>query len=73
MCDRTNNSCMMASMYGQRDAGFFGYGHLTGGSGRSERVRSRPFGDSQLPQGPSGVSGECSWPPGCAFTNVLLR
>lgn len=24
MCDRTNNSSLMASMYGQRDAGFFG-------------------------------------------------
>jgi threonine dehydrogenase-like Zn-dependent dehydrogenase len=26
MCDRTNNSSLMASMYGQRDAGFLGYG-----------------------------------------------
>lgn len=23
-CDRTNNSSLMANMYGQRDAGFFG-------------------------------------------------
>ena len=29
MCDRTNNSSLMANMYGQRDAGFFGYGHMS--------------------------------------------
>jgi threonine dehydrogenase-like Zn-dependent dehydrogenase len=29
MCEYTNNSSMMEQMYGQRDGGFFGYGHLS--------------------------------------------
>jgi hypothetical protein len=29
MCEYTNNSSMQEQMYGQRDAGFFGYGHLS--------------------------------------------
>jgi hypothetical protein len=30
MFEYTNNSSMMEQMYGQRDSGFFGYGHLSG-------------------------------------------
>lgn len=29
MCENTNNSSLMGAMYGQRDAGFLGYGHLS--------------------------------------------
>lgn len=59
MCDRTNNSSMMASMYGHRDAGFFGYGHLTGGwpGGQAEYVRV-PFGEVNCLKVPEGVTGE---------------
>ncbi|KAL7420889.1 hypothetical protein Q5752_004843 [Cryptotrichosporon argae] len=63
MCDRTNNSSMMASMYGQRDAGFFGYGHLTGGfpGGQSEYVRV-PFGEVNCLKVPPGLSGTSTCP-----------
>jgi len=59
MCDKTNNSSLMASMYGQRDAGFLGYGHMTGGypGGQSEYVRI-PFGEVNCLKIPPGVSGE---------------
>ncbi|WVW80600.1 hypothetical protein I302_102586 [Kwoniella bestiolae CBS 10118] len=59
MCDRTNNSSLMASMYGQRDAGFFGYGHLTGGlpGGQAEYARV-PFGEVNCLKVPPGVSDE---------------
>ncbi|KAG8904360.1 hypothetical protein FRB99_001861, partial [Tulasnella sp. 403] len=30
-CERTNDSTLQQQMYGQRDAGFFGYSHFTGG------------------------------------------
>jgi threonine dehydrogenase-like Zn-dependent dehydrogenase len=59
MCDKTNNSSLMASMYGQRDAGFLGYGHLTGGypGGQAEYVRI-PFGEVNCLKIPEGVTGE---------------
>ncbi|WVQ63546.1 uncharacterized protein L199_001699 [Kwoniella botswanensis] len=59
MCDRTNNSSLMASMYGQRDAGFFGYGHMTGGlpGGQAEYARV-PFGEVNCLKVPPGVSDE---------------
>ncbi|ORX40847.1 chaperonin 10-like protein [Kockovaella imperatae] len=59
MCDKTNNSSLMASMYGQRDAGFFGYGHMTGGfpGGQAEYVRI-PFGEVNCLKVPPGVSDE---------------
>ncbi|WWC92471.1 uncharacterized protein L201_007429 [Kwoniella dendrophila CBS 6074] len=59
MCDRTNNSSLMQSMYGQRDAGFFGYGHLTGGlpGGQAEYARV-PFGEVNCLKVPPGVSDE---------------
>lgn len=59
MCERTNNSSLMASMYGQRMAGFFGYGHMTGGfpGGQSEYVRV-PFGEVNCLKVPAGVSDE---------------
>jgi len=59
MCDRTNNSSMMQEMYGQRDAGFFGYGHLTGGipGGQAEYVRI-PFGEVNTLKVPAGVPDE---------------
>ncbi|KAK8850691.1 hypothetical protein IAR55_004611 [Kwoniella newhampshirensis] len=59
MCDRTNNSSLMASMYGQRDAGFLGYGHMTGGfpGGQAEYVRV-PFGDVNCLKIPESVPDE---------------
>lgn len=59
MCDKTNNSSLMASMYGQRDAGFLGYGHMTGGypGGQAEYVRI-PFGEVNCLKVPQGVSGK---------------
>ncbi|WVQ95358.1 hypothetical protein IAU59_002455 [Kwoniella sp. CBS 9459] len=59
MCERTNNSSLMASMYGQRDAGFLGYGHMTGGfpGGQAEYVRV-PFGEVNTLKVPPGVSDE---------------
>ncbi|WVF67876.1 hypothetical protein IAT40_002637 [Kwoniella sp. CBS 6097] len=57
MCEKTNNSSLMASMYGQRDAGFLGYGHMTGGfpGGQAEYVRV-PFGEVNTLKVPPGVS-----------------
>ncbi|ORY28017.1 chaperonin 10-like protein [Naematelia encephala] len=59
MCETTNNSSMMQTMYGGRDAGFFGYGHLTGGfpGGQSEYVRV-PFGEVNCLKVPPGISDE---------------
>lgn len=58
-CDRTNNSSLMNAMYGHRDAGFFGYSHLTGGfaGGQAEYVRV-PFGDVNLLPIPDDISDE---------------
>lgn len=58
-CDRTNDSSLMANMYGQRDAGFFGYSHFTGGfaGGQAEYVRV-PFGDVNCLPIPEGVTDE---------------
>jgi threonine dehydrogenase-like Zn-dependent dehydrogenase len=59
MCERTNNSSLMREMYGQADAGFFGYGHLTGGipGGQAEYVRV-PFGDVNCLKVPESIPGE---------------
>ncbi|KAI5452146.1 hypothetical protein NCC49_001084 [Naganishia albida] len=58
-CDRTNDSSLMQTMYGQRDAGFFGYSHFTGGfpGGQAEWVRV-PFGDVNCLKIPDDVSDE---------------
>ncbi|KAL5533891.1 hypothetical protein ACEPAG_351 [Sanghuangporus baumii] len=58
-CDRTNDSSLMNAMYGHRDAGFFGYSHLTGGfaGGQAEYVRV-PFGDVNLLSIPDNVKDE---------------
>lgn len=49
----------MNAMYGHRDAGFFGYSHLTGGfaGGQAEYVRV-PFGECNLLPVPDSVSDE---------------
>ncbi|RXK39378.1 hypothetical protein M231_03331 [Tremella mesenterica] len=59
MCDWTNNSSLQKGMYGQRDAGFLGYGHLTGGfpGGQAEYVRV-PFGEVNCLKVPPGVCDE---------------
>jgi len=59
MCDKTNNSSLMANMYGGRDAGFFGYSHFAGGfpGGQSEYVRV-PYGEVNCLKVPEGVSDE---------------
>jgi len=58
-CDRTNNSSLQKSMYGQRDTGFFGYSHFTGGypGGQAEFVRV-PKGNVNLLPIPDSVSDE---------------
>lgn len=50
---------LMNAMYGHRDAGFFGYSHLTGGfaGGQAEYVRV-PFGECNLLPVPDSVSDE---------------
>jgi len=59
MCDRTNNSSLQNAMYGQRDAGFFGYSHFTGGfpGGQAEYVRV-PKGNVNLLPIPDSVPDE---------------
>ncbi|KAK4685910.1 hypothetical protein P7C73_g4224, partial [Tremellales sp. Uapishka_1] len=61
MCDRTNNSSLMQSMYGQRDAGFLGYSHFAGGfpGGQAEYVRV-PFGDVNCLKIPDAVPDEAA-------------
>lgn len=58
-CDRTNNSSLQNYMYGQRDAGFFGYSHFTGGfpGGQAEYVRV-PFGNVNLLPIPDDIADE---------------
>jgi threonine dehydrogenase-like Zn-dependent dehydrogenase len=58
-CDWTNNSPLQLKMYGQRDAGFFGYSHLTGGfpGGQAEFVRV-PKGNVNLLPIPDEVPDE---------------
>jgi len=59
MCERTNSSSLMQTMYGARDAGFFGYSHFTGGfpGGQAEYVRV-PFGEVNCLPIPDDVSDE---------------
>lgn len=49
----------MNTMYGHRDAGFFGYSHLAGGfpGGQAEYVRV-PFGEVNLLKIPDNVTDE---------------
>ncbi|KAJ3902065.1 GroES-like protein [Lentinula edodes] len=58
-CDRTNNSSLQNYMHGQRDAGFFGYSHFTGGfpGGQAEYVRV-PIGNVNLLPIPDSVPDE---------------
>ena len=59
MCDNTNSSSLMQTMYGGRDAGFFGYSHFTGGfpGGQAEYVRV-PKGEVNCLPIPDDVSDE---------------
>ncbi|KIJ51052.1 hypothetical protein M422DRAFT_204065, partial [Sphaerobolus stellatus SS14] len=58
-CDTTNNSTLMNYLYGARDAGIFGYSHLTGGfpGGQAEYVRV-PKGNVNLLPVPDDLSDE---------------
>lgn len=58
-CDNTNNSSLQEKLYGQRDAGFFGYSHFTGGfpGGQAEYVRV-PKGNVNLLTIPNSVPDE---------------
>ncbi|KAI0268339.1 GroES-like protein [Gloeopeniophorella convolvens] len=58
-CENTNNSSLMNAMYGHRDAGFFGYAHLTGGfpGGQAEYVRV-PYGHLNCLPVPDDVPDE---------------
>ncbi|KAG8950639.1 hypothetical protein FRC04_007263 [Tulasnella sp. 424] len=60
-CDRTNDSVLQEKMYGQRDAGFFGYSHFTGGypGGQAEYVRV-PFGEVNCLPLPNSVPDEAA-------------
>jgi len=57
LCESTNPSSMMESMYGQRLSGVFGYSHITGGfaGGQAEYVRV-PFADVNLLPIPDNLS-----------------
>jgi threonine dehydrogenase-like Zn-dependent dehydrogenase len=59
MCDVTNTSSLMSTMYGQRIAGLFGYSHLTGGfpGGQAEYVRV-PYANVNLLPLPDDVPFE---------------
>ncbi|KAF9553316.1 GroES-like protein [Agrocybe pediades] len=58
-CDRTNTSSLQTEMYGQKDAGIFGYSHFTGGyaGGQAEYVRV-PLGNVNLLPIPDDVPDE---------------
>ncbi|KAF9005022.1 GroES-like protein [Cyathus striatus] len=58
-CDKTNPSTLQKAMYGQTDAGFFGYSHFTGGyaGGQAEYVRV-PKGNVNLLPIPDNVTDE---------------
>jgi len=60
-CEKTNDSTLQEKMYGQRDAGFFGYSHFTGGyaGGQAEYVRV-PFGDVNCLKLPETVVDEAA-------------
>jgi len=60
-CEKTNDSTLMETMYGKRDAGFFGYSHFTGGyaGGQAEYVRV-PFGDVNCLKLPDSVPDEAA-------------
>lgn len=59
MCERTNNSSVQNSLYGNRTAGILGYSHFVGGyaGGQAEYVR-QPFADVNLLKVPEGVTDE---------------
>ncbi|KAL4071009.1 GroES-like protein, partial [Scleroderma citrinum] len=58
-CDRTCSSSLQNYLYGERDAGFFGYSHFTGGfpGGQAEYVRV-PLGEVNLLPIPDDVPDE---------------
>lgn len=61
LCDNTNNSSLMPTMYGGQkgDAGFFGYSHFTGGfpGGQAEYVKV-PKGDVNCQKIPDELADE---------------
>lgn len=59
MCDTTNNSAVMETLYGYKLGGIMGYGHFGGGfaGGQAEWVR-QPFADVNLLPLPDDVSDE---------------
>ncbi|BFZ62092.1 hypothetical protein YB2330_003171 [Saitoella coloradoensis] len=59
MCDTTNSSPVMNTMYGHRFAGLFGYSHFAGGfaGGQAEYVRV-PWAETNLLKIPDGVPDE---------------
>jgi len=79
MCEKTNSSSIMATMYGGRTAGMFGYSHLTGGfaGGQAEYTRV-PYGDVNLLKLPDNVPDEkacifltCFRHPGTALSTLV--
>jgi threonine dehydrogenase-like Zn-dependent dehydrogenase len=59
MCERTNNSSVQNSLFGNRTAGILGYSHFVGGyaGGQAEYVR-QPLADVNLLKIPDGVTDE---------------
>jgi len=59
LCDTTNPSTGMETLYGYRTAGIFGYSHLTGGiaGGQAEYTRV-PFADINLLPIPDNITDE---------------
>jgi len=59
LCDTTNPSAEIESLYGQRLSGIFGYSHLTGGypGGQAEYVRI-PLADMNVLKVPSNLKDE---------------
>jgi len=58
-CSKTNNSALMASMYGNRTCGMLGYSHFTGGFAGVQAEYARiPHGDANVIKVPENVADE---------------
>ncbi|GAA5994672.1 hypothetical protein JCM5350_000374 [Sporobolomyces pararoseus] len=58
-CTKTNNSALMASMYGSRSCGMLGYSHFTGGFAGVQAEYARiPHGDVNVVKVPENVADE---------------
>ncbi|UZJ54062.1 hypothetical protein CBS101457_003382 [Exobasidium rhododendri] len=59
MCENTNSSSVMKTLYGQNFSGLLGYGHFAGSySGAQAEYFRAPYADNNLLKIPDGVSDE---------------